>query len=183
MARKPISCYYAQISFSRKPRPPQCLLAWLARVPKVTPYKKNPRSVNVIVTFGTLSFAMCRRCGDYSVSAADDGTELSCVVTVPGLSPVTATAILSVRCKSTHYWLLSSSWHLFLSVAVSTVERCVIPRVTPCGLRGVMRPWFDFWFRPYVGYIVCLFVYISGALILFSSLFITYLIPFLSFPL
>ena len=103
MARKPISCYYAQISFSRKPRPPQCLLAWLARVPKVTPYKKNPRSVNVIVTFGTLSFAMCRRCGDYSVSAADDGTELSCVVTVPGLSPVTATAILSVRCKSTHY--------------------------------------------------------------------------------
>ena len=102
MARKPISCYYAQISFSRKPRPPQCLLAWLARDPKVTPVK-NPRSANVIVSFSTVSFAMCRRCGEYRASAADDGTELSCVVTVPGLSPVTATAILSVRCKSTPY--------------------------------------------------------------------------------
>jgi len=62
--RQPISCYYyalkqfdtflimptsyltnAQISFSRKPGPPQCSLASLARVPKVTP-SKNPRSAN-----------------------------------------------------------------------------------------------------------------------------------------
>jgi len=63
-ARQPISCYYyacdlcyfdvvlchssrqilatnAQISFSRKPRPPQCSLASLGRVLKVTP-SKNP---------------------------------------------------------------------------------------------------------------------------------------------
>jgi len=34
------------MSFSRKPRPPQCSLASLARVPKVTPSRKNPRSAN-----------------------------------------------------------------------------------------------------------------------------------------
>ena len=68
LARQPISCYYyacdlsyfdvvlcpsssqilatnAQISFSRKPRPPQCSLASIARVPKVTP-SKNLRSYN-----------------------------------------------------------------------------------------------------------------------------------------
>ena len=38
----------AQISFSRKPRPPQCSLASLARVPKVTPLK-NPRSANELI--------------------------------------------------------------------------------------------------------------------------------------
>ena len=49
LALQPISCYYyacdscprfnsnAQISFSRKHRPPQCSLASFARVPKVTP--------------------------------------------------------------------------------------------------------------------------------------------------
>jgi len=63
-ARQPVSCYYyvcdlsyfdvvlcpssneiMAISFSRKPRPPQCSIASLGRVPKVTP-SKNPRSAN-----------------------------------------------------------------------------------------------------------------------------------------
>ena len=38
-----------QISFRRKPRPPQCSRATLARVPKVTP-SKNPRSANAQAT-------------------------------------------------------------------------------------------------------------------------------------
>jgi len=69
LARQPISCYYYacdlsyfdfvlcpsssqilatnfQISFSRKSRPPQCSLASLAEVSKVTPPLKNPRSAN-----------------------------------------------------------------------------------------------------------------------------------------
>jgi len=48
----------------------------------------------------------------------------------------------------------------------------------PCGLRGVMRPWFDFWFRRYIYiYIVCLFISYASPLI-FSSHF-----PYLSPPL
>ena len=52
-----------------------------------------------------------------------------------------------------------------------------LPRLfVPCGLRGVMRPWFDFWFRLYI---YCLLVYIlCFPTYLFASLF-----PYLSPPL
>jgi len=48
---------------------------------------------------------------------------------------------------------------------------------TACGLRGVMCPWFNFWFWHYI-YIVHLFVSYAFPLILFSSLF-----PYCSPPL
>ena len=49
----------AQISFSRKPRPPQCSLASLARVPKVTPPSKNARSANDYFCYTKEPNAVC----------------------------------------------------------------------------------------------------------------------------
>ena len=50
-----------------------------------------------------------------------------------------------------------------------------------CGLWGVMRPWFDFWFWRYIysllGYIVCF------PTSFFLHFFLTYRLPYLSFPL
>ena len=48
----PSSSQILAISFSRKPRPAQCSLASLARVPKVTP-SKNPRSANAPHSYTT----------------------------------------------------------------------------------------------------------------------------------
>ena len=46
---------------------------------------------------------------------------------------------------------------------------------SPLRLRGTMHPWFDF----VTIYIVCLFVLNTSPLIPFSSLFLTYLLPYL----
>jgi len=47
-----------------------------------------------------------------------------------------------------------------------------------CRLRGIMCPWFDFWFQRYM---YCLLVYV----VCFPTylFFLTYLLPYLSFPL
>jgi len=41
-------------------------------------------------------------------------------------------------------------------------------RQAPCLLRGVMCPWFDFWFLHYI-YIVCLFISHASPFILFTA--------------
>jgi len=51
-----------------------------------------------------------------------------------------------------------------------------------CGLRGVMRPWFDFWFRRYI-YILFVCLYRMLPRLFFLHIFLIYLLPYLSFPL
>jgi len=80
------------------------------------------------------------------------------------------------------------SWFDF--VAVIVLQYCQAPRAgpgatcpvrapgqrAPCGPRGIICPWFDFWFWHYI--CVCFFISYASSLILFSSLF-----SYLSFPL
>ena len=53
--------------------------------------------------------------------------------------------------------------------------------VAPCGLRGIMRPWLNFLFQCYILF-ACLYRRLPH-LFFFSSLFLTYLLPYSSFPL
>ena len=57
----------------------------------------------------------------------------------------------------------------------------LLANVTLCRLQGVLRPDWIFDFGAI--YIVCLFISYASPLILFSSLFPSYLLPYLSFPL
>ena len=50
---------------------------------------------------------------------------------------------------------------------------------SPCGLQGVMQPWFICWFWCY--YIVCLFTWLPYFFFLYLF-FLTYLLPYLPFP-
>jgi len=68
------------------------------------------------------------------------------------------------------FWL---KWHCFLC-SLSWISDA------PCGRRGVMHPWFDFSFQRYI---VCLFISYTSPLIFFLHFFLSYLLPYLSFPL
>ena len=73
------------------------------------------------------------------------------------------------------------SWFDF--VAVTVLQYCQAPRAgpgaccpvrapgqrAPCGPRGIICPWFDFWFWHYI--CVCFFISYASSLIFFSSLF------------
>ena len=53
--------------------------------------------------------------------------------------------------------------------------------LAPCGLQGIMRPWFGFWYQHCI---YCLLVYIiCFPTYLFFSTFLAYFLPYLSFPL
>ena len=71
-------------------------------------------------------------------------------------------------------------FHLLVVLYISVWSQysCCLAFV-PCWFRGIMRPWLDFWFWRYI----CLFILYASPLIIFSSLFLTYLLPYLSFPL
>ena len=74
-------------------------------------------------------------------------------------------------CSCLHCKLLCCcSAHCYAVITVHTWSLCAL-----CRLRGVMRPWFDFWFRCYIHcflfYIICLPTYT------FYLLFLTYLLP------
>ena len=62
-----------------------------------------------------------------------------------------------------------ASWHC-------CVNKCIVCIKAPCGLWGIMHPWFDFLFRLYI---YCLVTSYAPHL----SFFLTYLLPYLSFPL
>jgi len=75
-------------------------------------------------------------------------------------------------------------WHLAVICVVVHLVYCYrlvwqfSHGLAPCGLQGIMRPWFDFWFQRSI-YIVCLFI----IYLFFFTFFLTYLLPYLSFPL
>ena len=53
----------------------------------------------------------------------------------------------------THNSLNSMWWQRWHNVSDKPIsELPLITATTPCGLRGIMRPWFDFWFWCYIQY-------------------------------
>ena len=75
------------------------------------------------------------------------------------------------------WWLHGCLWRLSWTWQQVSLHSML----APCRLRHVMRPWFDFWFWCSI---YCLLVYIvCFSTYPFSSIFLTCLLPYLSFPL
>jgi len=85
--------------------------------------------------------------------------------------------IARLACNSSCKQCRIVSWRRLVKLAILF---CVC--TPPCRLRGIMHPWFDFWFRCCIHCsLVCVVCFPTYPF--FSSLFITFLLPYLSPPL